>query len=148
MSIHKIHAKLHACCFNLLSTSQQARLGYGNSRAKTHAAAPKAVLAATWTGCIIGSVSASLMYPITYTITIWPRAIRFAIKWVFSGSATTKALTATAAAVVPVVRCAVSISHSTRIAGQTLCMMAHNASQQPRRVSPSAASVTIRMAVT
>jgi hypothetical protein len=51
-------------------TSQQASLGYGNSKARTQAKTPIAVLAATCKVCIIASVCTPLIKAITYTITI------------------------------------------------------------------------------
>lgn len=41
-------------------TSEHARPGYGNSRARTQAATPMAVLAAMRRGCMMGSVWAPL----------------------------------------------------------------------------------------
>jgi len=130
-------------------TLQYASQGYGISMAKTEANAPKAVLEATWIGCVTTPSSAPWIAAPTNTITACPNAIRLAIKGVDSGSATKKVVMATATAARPILlNLAGPITRKVSIQGIITWTVAYSACQQPLRVSPRVASETIRIAVT
>ena len=88
--------------------------------AKKQAKAPTAVLAATWTGCMIGCICSALMYPTTYIITSWPKAILLATTWVDFGKAIKKEAIANTKDVEAVVSLVGPMIQRQRIAGQTV----------------------------